>query len=264
MRRLSRKEPVYLVVIKTTNDTANENTVNDSSIVDSMKQSTVTVNDDRTQTQYPKELQVILDDYADVFPRELPAGLPPQRDLDHHIELVPGAEPPHRVPYTMWPQMLDELKMQLHDLIEKGYIQPSISSFGAPVPFVPKKDGGTRMCVDYRALNRVTIHNRYPLPRIDELLDKLRGARLFTKIDLRSGYHQIRVHPSDVHKTAFRTRYGNFEFLILPFGLTNAPATFMHLMRSIFQEYLDDFIIIVLDDILVHSKGLENHIHHDR
>ena len=107
------------------------------------------------------------------------------------------------------------------------------------------------MCVDYKALNRVTVHNRYPLPRIDELLDRLRGARLFTKIDLRSGYHQICVHPSDVHKIAFRTRYGHFEFLVLPFGLTNAPATFMHLMHSIFREYLDDVIIIFLDDILV-------------
>ena len=120
------------------------------------------------------------------------------------------------------------------------------------------------MCVDYRALNRLTVHNRYPLPHIDELLDKLRGARLSTKIDLCSGYHQIRVHPSDVHKIAFRTRYGYFEFLVLPFGLTNAPATFMHLMHNIFPEYLDDFIIIFLDDILVYSKGLGDHIHHVR
>ena len=110
--------------------------------------------------------------------------------------------------------------------------------------FVPKKDGSIRMCVDYRALNKVTIHNRYPLPRIDELLDRLRGAKLFTKIDLRGGYHQIIVHPGDVQKTAFRTRYEHFEFLLLPFGLTNAPATFMHLMHNIFREHLDSFIII--------------------
>ena len=120
------------------------------------------------------------------------------------------------------------------------------------------------MCVDYKALTRVTIHNRYPLSRIDELLDRLQGAKLFTKIDLQSGYHQIRVHPEDVHMTAFRTRYGHFEFLVRPFGLTNAPATFMHLMHNIFREQLHDFIVICLDDILVYSKNLEAHVIHVR
>ena len=163
----------------------------------------VTVNEDQTKTEYPKQVQDLLNEFIDVFPKELLAGLPPQRQLDHRTELVPGAEPPHRAPYRMSPQGLDELKKQLKDLTEKGYIQPSVSPFGAPVLFVPKKDGGVRMCVDYRALNRVTVHNKYPLPRIEDLLDRLQGAKLFTKIDLRSGYHQIRVHPSDVHKTAF-------------------------------------------------------------
>ena len=146
MRRLSRKEPVYLAIIRTTKATENEDTTINSSSGDPMKQCIVTVNEDRTQTQYPKEVQVILDDYANVFPRELPIGLPPQRDLDHCIELVPGAEPLHKAPYRMSPKWLDELKKQLQDLIEKGYIQSSVSPFGAPMLFVPKKDGGARMC----------------------------------------------------------------------------------------------------------------------
>ena len=247
MRRLAQREPVYLAVVRS---------------VEKDDDQTVEINDDKTKTPYPKEVQKILKEYADVFPKDLPAGLPPQRDVDHRIELIPGAEPPHKAPYRMSPQGLDELKKQLKDLTEKGYIQPSISPFGAPVLFVPKKDGSIRMCVDYRALNKVTIHNRYPLPRIDELLDRLRGAKFFTKIDLRSGYHQIRVHPDDVQKTAFRTRYGHFEFLVLPFGLTNAPATFMHLMHSIFREHLDSFMVIFLDDILIYSQNLDDHMKH--
>ena len=155
----------------------------------------VTVNEDTTRTEYPEQVQELLTEFSDIFPKELPAGLPPQRQLDHRIELVPGAEPPHRAPYRMSPQGLDELKTQLRELTDKGYIQPSVSPFGAPVLFVPKKDGGVRMCVDYRALNRVTVHNRYPLPRIEDLLDRLQGAKFFTKIDLRSGYHQIQSPP---------------------------------------------------------------------
>ena len=257
MRKLAKTEPVYLAVVRT-NEVAEqeEDPTNEDQIV--------TVNEDQTKTEYPMQVQEILNEFSDVFPKDLSTGLPPQRQLDHKIELVPGAEPPHRAPYHMSPQGLDELKKQLKDLTEKGYIQPSVSPFGAPVLFVPKKDGGVRMCVDYRALNRVTVHNRYPLPRIEDLLDRLQGAKLFTKIDLRSGYHQIRVHPSDVHKTAFRTRYGHYEFLVLPFGLTNATATFMHLMHSIFREQLDEFIVIFLDDILVYSRDLSSHVAHVR
>src|ERR1700759_1283401 len=162
----------------------------------------------------------------------------------------------------MSPPELDELKKQVADLLAKGFIQPSKSPFGAPVLFVKKKDGSQRMCVDYRALNKLTIKNKYPLPRIDELLDRLQGARYFSKIDLRNGDHQVRIADEDIHKTAFRTRYGHFEFLVLPFGLTNAPATFMHLMHQIFREYLDDFVVVFLDDILGFSKTLaENRIH---
>ena len=169
MRKIAKREPVFVAVIRTNEDTEQEKEpTNEDQIV--------TVNEDQTRTEYPVQVQELLNEFSDIFPKELPAGLPPQRQLDHRIELVPGAEPPHRAPYRMSPQGLDELKKQLKDLTEKGYIQPSVSPFGAPVLFVPKKDGGVRMCVDYRALNRVTVHNRYPLPRIEDLLDRLQGA----------------------------------------------------------------------------------------
>jgi hypothetical protein len=200
--------------------------------------------------------------YRDVFPDELPAGLPPSREVDHKIELLPGAVPPSRPTYRLSATELAELKKQLEELMKAGFIQPSKSPFGAPILFVKKKDGSMRMCVDYRALNNITIKNSYPLPRVDELFDRLQGAKYFSKIDLRSGYHQIRIDPADVPKTAFRTRYGHFEFLVLPFGLTNAPATFMHLMHQAFRKYLDEFVLVFLDDILIFSKTLEEHERH--
>ena len=165
----------------------------------------------------------IISEFADVFPATLPNQLPPPRKIDHAIELVPGSEPPSRPTYRLSYVEMDELKKQLTDLSEKGFIKPSTSPFGAPVLFVHKKEGTLRLCVDYRALNKITIKNRYPLPRIEELMDRLAGAKYFSKIDLHSGYHQIRIKKEDVHKTAFRTRYGHYEFLVLPFGLTNAP-----------------------------------------
>src|ERR1041384_3087391 len=155
-----------------------------------------------------------------------------------------------------------ELKKQLNDLISKGYICPSTSLYSAPVLFVHKKEGTLRLCVDYRALNKITIKNKYPLPHIDELMDRLVGAQYFTKIDLYSEYHQIRIKKEDIHKTAFRTRYGHYEFLVLPFGLTNAPTTFMTLMNDIFREYLDQFVVVYLDDILVYSKTYDEHRKH--
>ena len=177
----------------------------------------------------------VLTAYQDVFPDSLPSGLPPSREVDHKIELVPGASPPSRPTFRLSASELVELKKQLDELVEAGFIRPSKSPFGAPILFVKKKDGTMRMCVDYRALNNITIKNSYPLPRVDELFDRLQGAKFFSKIDLRSGYHQIRIAEDDVSKTAFRTRYGHFEFLVLPFGLTNAPGTFMHLMHQAFR-----------------------------
>ena len=216
------------------------------------------------QIQPGAALHPIIQQYLDVFPDSLPQELPPQREIDHRIELEPGAGPTSRATYRMSYTELDELRKQLKELEEAGHIRPSKSPFGAPVIFVKKKDGTMRMCVDYRALNKITIKNRYPLPRIDELLDRLEGATIFSKIDLRSGYHQVRIADEDVHKTAFRTRYGHFEFKVLPFGLTNAPATFMALMHDVFRPYLDTFVIVFLDDILIYSRLRREHEDHLR
>eukprot|EP00253_Pinus_taeda_P016981 PITA_16981 len=206
---------------------------------------------------------LVIQEFTDVFPEEIP-GLPPKRNIDFTIELVPGAAPVSRAPYRMSVPELTELKMQLQELLDKNYIRPSVSPWGAPMLFVKKKDGTFRMCIDYRQLNKLTIKNKYPLPRIDELFDQVKGATMFSKIDLRSGYHQIRIKDEDIAKTTFRTRYGHYEFVVLPFGLTNAPATFMCLMNNIFHQYLDRFVLIFIDDILVYSCTIEEHQEHLR
>ena len=205
----------------------------------------------------------VVREFPDVFPDDI-AGLPPEREVEFTIDLIPGTEPISIPHYKMAPAELRELKAQLEELLSKGFIRPSISPWGAPVLFVKNKDGSLRLCIDYRKLNRVTIRNQYPLPRIDELFDQLQGSRVYSKIDLRSGYHQLRVQESDVPKTAFRTRYGHYEFLVMPFGLTNAPAAFMDLMNRVFQPYLDRFVIVLIDDILVYSGSSEEHSEHLR
>ncbi|XP_056168682.1 uncharacterized protein LOC130138489 [Syzygium oleosum] len=205
----------------------------------------------------------VVREFSDVFPEELP-GLPPEREIEFVIELAPGTEPISKAPYRMALSELKELKVQMQELLDKGFIRPSASPWGAPVLFVRKKDGSLRLCIDYRQLNQVTIKNKYPLPRIDDLFDQLQGASVFSKIDLRTGYHQLRIRKEDIPKTAFRTRYGHYEFTVMPFGLTNAPAAFMDLMNRVFKEYLDKFVIVFIDDILVYSKSSEEHQQHLR
>jgi hypothetical protein len=205
----------------------------------------------------------VLTEFPDVFSEDLPE-LPSEREVEFTIDLVPEIGPISKAPYRMAPVELKELKEQLQDLLGKGFIWPNASLWGAPVLFVKKKDGSMRLCIDYRELNKVTIRNKYPLPRIDDLFDQLRGSEVFSKIDLRSGYHQLRVKEEDIPKTAFQIRYGHYEFLVMPFGLTNALAVFMDLMNRVFHEYLDSFVIVFIDDILVYSKSQEKHEEHLR
>nr|ABD28293.1 RNA-directed DNA polymerase (Reverse transcriptase); Zinc finger, CCHC-type; Peptidase aspartic, active site; Retrotransposon gag protein [Medicago truncatula] len=200
-------------------------------------------------------------EFPEVFPDEIP-DVPPEREVEFSIDLVPGTKPVSMAPYRMSASELSELKKQLEDLLEKKFVRPSVSPWGAPVLLVKKKDGSMRLCIDYRQLNKVTIKNRYPLPRIDDLMDQLVGARVFSKIDLRSGYHQIKVKDEDMQKTAFRTCYGHYEYKVMPFGVTNAPGVFMEYMNRIFHAFLDRFVVVFIDDILIYSKTEEEHAEH--
>jgi hypothetical protein len=188
----------------------------------------------------------------------------PERKVEFAIEVIPGTAPISKRAYRVSGLELVELKKQIDELSEKGYIRPSTSPWAAPVLFVEKKDGIKRTCIDYRSLNEVTIKNKYPLPRIKDLFDQLRGVSVFSKIDLRSGYHQLRIRTSDIPKTTFITKYGQYEFTVMSFGLTNAPAYFMYLMNSVFMDYLDKFVVVFIDDILIYSQNEQEHEEHLR
>lgn len=209
-----------------------------------------------------KSLPFDASEYTDVLTSKPPNKLPPLRSITHEINLVPGSDPPSRPPYRQPEIYHEHVKQELEKLLEAGFIQPSSSPYSAPVLLVKKKDGSFRMCVDYRQLNDITIKNRYPLPIIEDLIYNVKGAIYFSKLDLRSGYHQIRIRPEDVPKTAFSTKNGHWEFLVMPFGLTNAPATFQNFMNDIFRPYIDKFVNVYLDDILVFSETKEQHIEH--
>ncbi|GJP81305.1 hypothetical protein CLOP_g11465 [Closterium sp. NIES-67] len=221
-------------------------------------------NDRERTSEPPGKIKELLKEFQDILPDDLPNELPPYRTHQHEIVEEPGSKPTFRAPYRLSPTELTDMKKQIEYLLAKGLIRPSTSPYGAPVLFTPKPDGSLRMCIDYRALNKQTIKNKYPIPRIDDLLDQLRGATVFSKLDLRSRYWQIRMADNSIHKTAFRTRYGSYEYLVMPFGLTNAPATFQAKMNHILRPLLDECVVVYLDDILIYSRDMKQHVEHLR
>ncbi|GJU95464.1 putative reverse transcriptase domain-containing protein [Tanacetum coccineum] len=225
-------------------------------------QANITASKDKDKSKGKRLKDVpVVQEFPKVFPEDL-SGIPPTRQVESQIDLVPGATPVARAPYRLAPSEMKEVAEQLQDLTDKGFIRPSSSPWGARVLFVKKKDGSFRMCIDYKELNKLTVKNRYPLPRIDDLFDQLQGSSIYSKIDLRSGYHQLRVREEYIPKTAFRTRYGHYEFQVMPFGLTNAPTVFIDLMNRVCKPYLDKFVIVFIDDILIYSKSKKEHEEH--
>jgi hypothetical protein len=208
----------------------------------------------------PHEVQSIIHDFEGLF-RE-PDELPPNRDFDHAISLLPDTVYVNSRPYKYSPQQKDEIEKQVAQMLKTGIVVPSLSPFASPVLLVKKKDGTWRFCVDYRKRNAAAIKNKFPMPVIDEFIDEIAGAAYFTKLDLNSGFHQIRMAPMDEYNTAFKTHHGHFQFRVMPFGLTNAHATFQCLMNSVFDQFMRRFVLVFMDDILIYSRTLEEHVDH--
>jgi hypothetical protein len=217
--------------------------------------------DEKGKVHYTPEIKRILDNHQKVF-GPIPPGVPQDRGFEHIIELEAGAKPVITTPYRHPKKYKDEIDKAIKELLDMGHIRPSSSPFASSVVLVKKKDGTMRMCIDFYALNIKMIKNRYPIPRIDELLDELHGAIYFKKIDLRSGYHQIKMREEDISKTTFRCHYGHYKFLVMPFGLTNAPDTFQSCMNHVFKKQLRKHLLVFFDDLLIYRKTWEEHLRH--
>jgi hypothetical protein len=210
----------------------------------------------------PEEVHELLDNFADIVVDDLPNSFPPIKSINHHIDLIPGASLPNKETYRLTPQENEEVKNQVQELLDKGLVRESLIPCAVPIVLSPKKDGGWRMCTDSRAINKITIKYIFPFPRIDDLMDCLSGENFFSKIVLKSEYHQIKMREGDEWKTTFKTNEGLYEWLVIPFGLTNSSSTFMRLMNEILKYFISKFVVLYLDDILIFSKTKEEHLRH--